>query len=85
MFLEVISSALMIIIDSVKSNASTDWDMIINGEDYESGSIAQAINYFVNKLEWDISSPVRLSNSIRAFFDKNLQEGALCNEECGEN
>lgn len=85
LFLEVISTALMIIIDSVKSNAGPDWDLIISGEDFDSGSIAQAINYFVNKLEWDITSPVNLSNSIRAFFDKNLQEGALCNEEYGEN
>lgn len=77
LFLEVISSALMIIIESVKESAANEWEQIIKGEDYETGSIAQAVNYFVNKLGWDISSPVRLSLSIRQFFDQNLQGGVL--------
>lgn len=77
LFLEVISSALMIIIESVKESAANEWEQIIHGEDYETGSIAQAVNYFVNKLGWDISSPVKLSLSIRQFFDNNLQGGAL--------
>ena len=74
LFLEVISSALFVIVESVKESAGKLWEQIIKGESYETGSIAQAINYFVNKLEWDVSSPVKLAASIRQFFDRNLQE-----------
>lgn len=74
LFLEVISSALFVIVESVKANSANDWEQIIQGENFETGSIAQAINYFINKLEWDVSSPAKLSVSIRQFFDKNLPE-----------
>lgn len=71
LFLEVISSALMVIVESAKESLGEDWNNILNGEGYESGSIAEAINYFVSRLQWDVSSPVNLAVSIKEFFEKN--------------
>lgn len=77
LFLEVISSALMIIIDSAKETLGSDWETVLSGQGFERGSIAEAIYYFVSKLQWDISTPVSLSASIHEFFDNNLQGGLL--------
>ena len=71
LFLEVISSALMVIAESAKDSIGEDWENVLNGEGYESGSIAEAINYFVSRLQWDVSSPVNLAISIKEFFEKN--------------
>ena len=46
------------------------WDEVIKGEGYASGSIAEAMNYFVTKLEWKIDSISELSRSIHEFFQK---------------
>ena len=78
LFLEVISSALMIILESSKELLGPDWGSVISSQsDFERGSIAEAINYFVVKLGWDISSPSKLAQSIHKFFDENLQGGSL--------
>lgn len=77
LFLEVISSALMIIIDSARDSIGPDWDSVLSGQNFAPGSIAEAIYYFTNKLQWDTSSAVKLASSIRTFFDKNLQGGLL--------
>lgn len=71
MFLEVISSALFIIVASAKESLGEDWNMVMNGEGFDSGSIAAAMNHFVNKLQWDISSPSKLAESIKNFFEKH--------------
>lgn len=73
LFLEVISSALYIIVQSVKELVNEDWEDIEAGEDLEQGTIAEAISYFINKLGWDTSSPVKLALSIHDYFDKNLR------------
>ena len=77
LFLEVISSALMIIINTARESLGSDWENVLSGHGFAHGSIAEAIYYFVSKLQWDISSSIALSNSIREFFDKNLQGGLL--------
>ena len=71
-FVEVISSALMIIIQSVKESVGDDWEAMLSDTEVEPGSIAQAIRGFVKDLNWDVSSPNNLSVSIRKFFDENL-------------
>lgn len=71
LFLEVISSALMVIVESTKESLGEDWDTVLSGAGFESGSIAEAIYYFVTRLQWDISSPARLSASIKEFFEKS--------------
>lgn len=72
LFIEVLSSALCIIIDSVKENLGSEWESIIDSQDFAHGSIAEAVYYFIHKLEWDISSPTALSRSIHTFFDNKL-------------
>lgn len=71
LFLEVISSALMVIVESAKESLGEDWNTTLSGDGYQSGSIAEAINYFVTRLQWDVSSPVNLAQSIKDFFEKN--------------
>lgn len=72
LFLEVISSALYIIVMSVKELADTDWNDIITGNKLEPGTIAEATYYFINKLGWDVSDPAVLAKSIHKYFDDNL-------------
>ena len=78
LFLEVISSSLMIIIDSAKELLGPDWENVISGQiQFQRGSIAEAVQYFIVKLGWDISSPSKLAQSIHSFFDTSLQGGAI--------
>lgn len=77
LFLEVISSALLVIVDSVKESLDVNWDIVLNGQGYESGSIAEAIYYFIVKLNWDTSNTSKLAQSIHRFFDDNLKGGTL--------
>ena len=70
-FIEVIASALMVIVESAKESLGEEWDTMLSGTGFESGSIAEAIYYFVSRLQWDISSPARLSDSIREFFERS--------------
>lgn len=71
LFVEVLSSAMMVIVEAAKELCEEDWDEVMNGYGYESGSIAEAIHYFHSKLQWDMSSAPALSSSIREFFEKN--------------
>ena len=78
LFLEVISSALMIIIDSAKELLGPDWGNVLSGQsNLVHGSIAEAVYYFIVKLGWDDSSPSKLAQSIHSFFDTHLQGGTL--------
>ena len=68
---KVIASALMVIVESVKESLGEEWDTMLSGTGFESGSIAEAIYYFVSRLQWDISNPAKLSESIREFFERS--------------
>lgn len=70
MFLEVLSSALFVIVTSAKESLGEDWALVMSEDDFKPGSIAAAMNHFVKKLQWDISSPSKLSESIKDFFEK---------------
>lgn len=72
LFIEVLSSALVLIIDSVKETLGSGWESILESQEFAHGSIAEAVYYFIHKLEWDISSPSALSRSIHTYFDKQL-------------
>lgn len=72
LFVEVLSSALMVIVNSVRENLGPDWESTIASQDFSHGSIAEAVYYFVHKLQWDISSQTNLSKSIHTYFDKSL-------------
>lgn len=67
---EVMASALMIIIYKLRD--SEYWNQTVSGEDFDKGSVSEAVYYFINTLQWDISSPERLSLSIREFFDDRM-------------
>ena len=73
LFLEVISSALVIIVESVKETLGENWDTMLAGEEYESGSIAEAINHFSTRLGWDFSSAAKLAVSIKEFFENSAR------------
>jgi len=65
------ASALGVIITKLKEQENY-WDVTTIGEDLQSGSVSEAINYFINTLEWDVSGPESLSLSIRKFFDQRM-------------
>ena len=44
------------------------------GEDYDTGSIADAVHHFVTKLGWNIDSPTKLAASIKEYFE-NIKQG----------
>lgn len=69
LFLEVISSAMFVIVEAVKESLGEDWINVLNGIGYDPGSIAEAINFFVTQLQWDVSTPTKLANSIKKFFE----------------
>lgn len=69
---EILSAAMVIIIDSAKEALGSEWESMIDSKDFSTGSIAEALYYFKNKLMWDFSDPSALSLSIHDYFDKNL-------------
>ncbi len=71
-FIEVLSSALLVMINSVRDGLGPDWEGVIESQDFVHGSIAEAIYYFIHKLQWDISSQANLSKSIHLYFEKTL-------------
>lgn len=68
---EIMASALVIIISKLKSQVGY-WENTISGEQLQQGSVSEAINYFINTLEWDVSTPEAMSLSIRKFFDQRM-------------
>lgn len=68
---EIMASALIIIITKLKEQGNY-WEATTTGDDLQSGSVSEAISYFINTLEWDVSSPEAMSLSIRKFFDQRM-------------
>lgn len=66
---EIMAEALNIIISKLKMDPEA-WNNIINGTEIQAGSVAEAVNYFITTLEWDVTSPEATSVSIHKFFDK---------------
>ncbi|MBU3217454.1 hypothetical protein LL033_05140 [Clostridium estertheticum] len=68
---EIMASALTIVITKLRSESF--WDSIVSeAAEFENGSIAQAVNYFITTLGWNASKPELLSYSIREFFDERM-------------
>ena len=72
LLVEVMSSALVCIIQKLKEFNDAYWSSIIKGENLEDGSVGSAVHYFINALEWDPNSPELLSLSIRRFFERKV-------------
>lgn len=66
---EIIASALSTIIIKLKGEEGY-WQSTIQGVNIQQGSVSEAVNYFVNTLEWDVSSPEVMAISIRKFLDE---------------
>lgn len=68
---EIMASALTIVITKLKNE--TFWDSIVSGTaEFDNGSIAQAVSYFITTLGWNVTKPESLSYSIRKFFDERM-------------
>lgn len=68
---EIMASALTII--TTKLRNETLWDLIVSGTtEFDDGSVAQAVSYFITTLGWNVSKPELLSYSIRKFFDERM-------------
>ncbi|GIP42370.1 hypothetical protein J45TS6_08290 [Paenibacillus sp. J45TS6] len=70
LLIEIISTAVQIIIQKVRESES--WTEIKNGVNFDSGSIAQAVHYFLNTFEWDVNSPEDLAISIRQDLETRI-------------
>ena len=77
LLVEILTTALLVICNTAKEEIGDNWNSVITGgTEFDEGSIAQAMSYFRNKLMWDFTNQVTLSESIRAFFEKQLQRKA---------
>ena len=72
LLVEAMSSALCCIIEKIRSEKYLD--QILGEEELESGSVGEVIRYFAHTLEWDFTTPDKLSLSTRKFFDRRLAE-----------
>lgn len=70
LFLEILGSALQTIIEKAKESPA--WINVKSGDGLVPGSIGEAINYFINSFNWDISSPEKLSRSIRLYLEASM-------------
>lgn len=70
LLIEIMSNSIATVIETVRS-VDKDFDCINNPEE---GSVAQALLYFKNVLEWDFTNPITISNSIRKYLEKNIDE-----------
>ncbi len=68
---EIMASALNIIITKLKEQDNY-WEATTIGDDLHSGSVSEAVYYFINSLEWDVSTPEAMSLTIRKFFDQRM-------------
>ena len=68
---EIMASAIGTIITKLKEQENY-WDVTTTGVGLQSGSVSEAIYYFISTLEWDVSSPETMSLSIRKFFDQRM-------------
>ena len=71
LLIEVISSAMCVIVENFKAQES-EWENAMNNGDCFEGSVSQAINYFIKVLQWDASKPEKLSLSIRKHLEQCL-------------
>lgn len=72
LLLEVLSSAMVIIMNSIRDSLGTEWKSIIASQDFSHGSLAEAMYHFVYKLQWNFDTQAELSKSIHSYFDKIL-------------
>lgn len=72
LLVEVMAGALCCIIEKVRKEQYLE--LILSADDNEQGTVAQAIRYFSDTLDWDYSTPEALSLSARKFFDERMPD-----------
>ena len=74
-FSEVLSNALTLMTEVIieQARAGGEWENILKGENYEEGSIAAAVSYFIRKLGWNPESILTLSESVHEYINRNLK------------
>ena len=70
LFSEIMSSAICVIIETLRSDPG-GFAALDNAQE---GSVAQAVNYFKEKLDWDIKSSRLTSRSVRLFLEDKLKK-----------
>lgn len=73
LLIEILASAMCIVVSKIKD--SSFWHNTESGIDFSEGSVCAAVHYFVNTLEWDASTPEKLSESIRLNLEGKLYNG----------
>ena len=68
---EIMASAISNIIEKVRLQ-TVYWDQVLSNDNLDEGSVGQAIFYFTDTLEWDLSTPESVSLSARKFFDQRM-------------
>lgn len=68
---EIMASAITLLIEKVRLETGA-WEQVMQGDGLEQGSVGQAIYYFMETLEWDLSSPESVSLCARKFFDQRM-------------
>lgn len=68
---EIMASAITLLIEKVRLEQGY-WEQIMQGDSLENGSVGQAIKYFMDSLEWDLTSPETTSLSVRKYFDQRI-------------
>lgn len=68
---EIISSALTIVIMKLQNESCWN-DIALENVEFDEGSIAQAVSYFITTLGWNVDKPENISASIRKFFDERM-------------
>lgn len=66
---EIVSNAITLLILKLKDEPY--WNQIVEGENLIEGSLAEAVYYFISTFGWDVSSPEKLSLSIRSYLENN--------------
>ena len=72
LFIEIMANAVGQIIETLRSEEKDDGFSIL--DDAQEGSVALAIKYFRDKLEWDLSTPTNLSLSIRKTLEEKFKD-----------
>ena len=68
---EIISSALTIVIMKLQNESCWN-DIVLGNAEFDEGSVAQAVSYFITTLGWRVDKPENISESIRKFFDERM-------------
>lgn len=72
LFIEVLASALLQIVERVKTDMGDSFNDVINDDNLEPGSVAKAVNFFISNLNWRFTNVNELSMDIRDFLTNSL-------------